>query len=979
MNAAPAPADRRLIEEWLPVNELSVESLREKPFTAMPAPNYLHVWWARRPLVTSRAAVAASLLDAGADRDAFIAMLGTSPEVVGINDRLNTAKAAGVRLKSPYRDHQRAFYHNPTDQEIQWLRDNLATENPAPLVLDITAGGGSIPFEAGRLGFRSHANDLNPVAALILRATCQWPQKYGRTLLDAYDEISRRFQNRVAELIADIYPPEEQPEWMAEWNERYKAEIKNSRIVPAQRYPQTYLWAGTIECPSCGITIPLSPNWRLSSKGEGLRLLPNPDAGKCDFEIVHGREISPGTIDDAIPSCPSCGASAPKGYISQEAQAGRYKYQLYAVVLRDQWQGFTKNGRPKAKLDSKLSFRLAKLDDDTTADVLKNLSAVQPQWDAAGILPDEHKQPGDDDRPITYGMTPWRNMFSPRQQLAHGYCVQAFRELVDQDKAAGVLDETRRAAWCYIALALDKLIARNNRLSVWDSSTNKVAGIFATHDYGMKWSYAEMSVTIRGLGLEWVLPETRKCLWELITFSNRNADANDAMAAARSAESLSGTASDVTDDSAHFLISCGDRSVDAIIFDPPYYDNVSYAELSDFYYVWLKRTAGYIHPEWFGAYLTDKLNEAIASPARFRNGGQRRNSGSIKRQAYEDYVARMQRIFAECRRVVKDDGVVTVMFTHKSTDAWDALTMGIIDAGFRVTATWPVKTESDISLHIRDRAAARSTILLVCRPKTEGTAVDHSWDQVKQEIADRVRERLPTLESYGLRPLDLYLASFGPALEVISNSWPIRRARAHPNRAGDAAFIVTPNDALQVARREVFAARRRKISDRWANNPGDPLTEFYILAQDSAGSARMPFDEANMAARCVGIDLATDPAARQIYVKLSGGDIELLTAQQRFAQGYISEQAAILTTRSIDRVHIAIALADSRDVNHAIGWCRRQGFQDDAAFRGALEALLRIMKIGDPDREPARTLWSEMYGEAPPEPEGVQPELFAAA
>ena len=128
--------------------------------------------------------------------------------------------------------------------------------------MDITAGGG-IPFEAGRLGIRSHANDLNPVAALILRATCRWPQKYGRRLPDLYDEISRRFQNRVAKLVADIYPPEEQPEWMAEWNERCKAEIK---------------------CPSCGITIPLSPNWRSSSKGDGLRLLPNPDIGKCDFQ-----------------------------------------------------------------------------------------------------------------------------------------------------------------------------------------------------------------------------------------------------------------------------------------------------------------------------------------------------------------------------------------------------------------------------------------------------------------------------------------------------------------------------------------------------------------------------------------------------------------------------------------------------------------------------------------------------------------------
>ena len=999
MNAAPAPADRRLIEEWLPVNELSVEAIREGGALAgHPPVNQLHVWWARRPLVVSRAAVAATLLNADADHARFIRVIGSTDTVVDERRRMYEIKATGQWSKVAF-SNKRAFTHNLTDAERAWLHDNLATDNPDPLVVDITAGGGSIPFEAGRLSIRSYANDLNPVAALILRATCQWPQTYGRQLLEHYGGpitangvatgkwtgIAGRFLTRVRELVADVYPEVTQPEWMRKWNCEHRSEIKNSRIVRAHKSAQTYLWARTIQGPSCKGEIPLSPNWRLDSKGSGVRLLPQDD-GHCDFEIVDtAAEQSPGTVKDAIATCPwpQCGATTPRDYIAQQAQAGRLGHRLYAIIYRSQWQGYTKAGRPKKRMDTKREFAAPTLGDDNSSAIRQALDERQAQWDAAGTLPDEPVPYGNDNRPHNYGMSPWRNMFSPRQQLAMGCCVQAFRELVDEDAAASELDDVRKAAWCYLALALDKVASRNCLRSIWDPGTSKVASSFATHDFGMKWSYAEMGVDIRGIGLEWAIADTQQCISSFINLLGIWDIDKDATLVSDSGVAPAAMATDtVATESADFLLSLNDRSADAVIFDPPYYDNVSYAELSDFYYVWLKRTAGYIHPEWFGAYLTDKGNEAIASPARFRrdnSGGTRRNGGSVKRQAYEDYVARMRRIFAECRRVVKDDGIVTVMFTHKSTDAWDALTMGIIDAGFRVTATWPVKTESDSALNIRGRAAARSTILLVCRPKTEGTAVDHSWDQVKQEIADRVRERLPALESYGLRPLDLYLASFGPALEVISNSWPIRRARAHSNRAGDAAFIVTPNDALQVARREVFAARRRKISDRWANNPGDPLTEFYILAQDSAGSARMPFDEANMAARCVGIDLATDPAARQIYVKLSGGDIELLTAQQRFAQGYISEQAAILTTRSIDRVHIAIALADSRDVNHAIGWCRRQGFQDDAAFRGALEALLRIMKIGDPDREPARTLWSEMYGEAPPEPEGVQPELFAAA
>ena len=995
MNPHAAPANRRLIEEWLPINELSVEAIRERAGAVPnPAPHQLHVWWARRPLAPARAAVAASLLRADADHNAFIDAMGTYIGVFADQQTLAAGNGNGYAKR-------RAFTHNLTAAERAWLHDNLAAGSPDPLVADITAGGGSIPFEAGRLGIRSYANDLNPVAAFILRATCQWPQTYGRQLLQHYGSpvttapggvptgqwtgIAGRFLARVRELLDGVYPPVPQPEWMAQWNHEHKSEIKNSRIVRAHKYVWADLWARTIPCPSCNGVIPLSPNWRLDSKGKGVRLLPQ-DNGHCDFEIVDTvAEQSPGTVKNAIATCPwpGCGATTPRDYIAQQAQAGQLGHRLYAIIYRSQWQGYTKAGRPQKRMTTKREFAAPAPGDDNSPAIRHALHELQPQWDAAGILPDEPVPYGNDNRPHHYGMSPWRNMFSPRQQLAMGYCVQAFRELVDADADAGQLDAPRKAAWCYLALALDKLLDYNSVLTVWHPNREVLAHVFASHDFGMKWSYAEMAIVIRGLGLQWAMRDVHNSLTEMC----KMADYSESESGTRELDAsqvISARAADIVDmESADFLLSLADRSVDAIVFDPPYYDNVAYAELSDFFYVWLKRTAGYVHPEWFNAYLTDKGNEAIASPARFRNaagGSPRRNgAGSVKRQAYDDYVARMQRIFAECRRVVKDDGIVTLMFTHKSTDAWDALTIGIIDAGFRITATWPVKTESDSSLNIRDRAAARSTILLVCRPKTQAAAVDHSWDKVKQDIADRVRERLPALESYGLRPLDIYLASFGPALEVISNSWPIRRARAHPHRTGDAAFIVTPNDALQVARREVFAARRRKISDRWAQNPGDPLTEFYILAQDSAGSARMPFDEANMAARCVGIDL-THTAARQIYAQRSGGgsggDIELLTAQQRFAQGYISEQAP--TARSIDRVHTAIALAASRDVNGAIGWCRHQSFRDDPAFRGALEALLRIMKTGDPDRAPARTLWSEMYGETPPEPEGVQPELFAA-
>ena len=212
-------ADRRLIEEWLPVNELSVDAIREGGALAgHPPVNQLHVWWARRPLVFSRAAVAASLLRPDADHDTFIKAMGTSREVVLERRRMDALKARGEWSDVKF-SNDRAFKHNLTADEFQWVKENLVT--PDPLVLDITAGGGSIPFEAGRIGLRSHANDLNPVATLILRATCEWPRTFGNDLLTHYDEIQQSFQRRVKELLADFYPVESLPEDLEEYNRIY--------------------------------------------------------------------------------------------------------------------------------------------------------------------------------------------------------------------------------------------------------------------------------------------------------------------------------------------------------------------------------------------------------------------------------------------------------------------------------------------------------------------------------------------------------------------------------------------------------------------------------------------------------------------------------------------------------------------------------------------------------------------------------------
>ena len=667
---------RRLIEEWLPINELSIESVRERAGAVPnPEPHQLHVWWARRPLAISRAAVAASLLN-DSNHASFYDLMGTHSELADEKRKMDVASQQGVRLKQGY-SRKRAFTFTPGKVEIQWFKDNLA--KPDPLVLDITAGGGSIPFEAGRLGLRTHANDLNPVSSLILRATCQWPQQFGYDLLEHYDVVRERFQTRVEELLEGVYAEEQLPSDLIEYNNKYEAEIADGRTERARRYVWSYLWARSVSCPSCNRVIPLSPNWRLDPKGKGFRLLPNEQTGKCDFEIVETQaEQSASTVKNGIATCPypSCGSTTSKGYIATEAQAGRLGHHLYCVIYRDQWRPKNKSGEFSKRLKTRRGFRSIRSNDDNTVHILRRLEELNPQWDTEDILPNEAVPPGNKtNEPHRYGMPTWKDMFSPRQQLAHGCCVQAFHELVDEDRNAGILNDARRAAWCYVALALDKLINRNSLMTRWMDRTQVVIGTFDSHDFGMKWSYAEMAITIEGLGLDWASRDLRDCIAKLAEMSGHSPDVKikNQLQNIQQQPKPVAKPSVVTSESADFLLSVGDKSADAIIFDPPYYDNVSYAELSDFFYVWLKRTAGYINPEW-----VHRLPDGQ---------GQRGNRQPCAIQQWPkkwgiSETARLRRL---CRKNAPN--VRRVPSCHQgrrhhddyvhpqSTDAWDALTL----------------------------------------------------------------------------------------------------------------------------------------------------------------------------------------------------------------------------------------------------------------------------------------------------------------
>ena len=990
----------RLIEKWLPINEVSIEAVREGGALAgHPPVNQLHVWWSRKPLISSRATLAASLLPSDTDRSQFLLNIGTTTEIVAARRQMDAIKAEGSWSDVSF-PNRRAFLHNP-----HFLTDNTAT---AQVVLDLTAGGGSIPFEAGRLGFRTIANELNPVACLILRATCQWPQQYGFPLLNDYRDASTRFQSRVNELLTGVYPNEFAPDcaggncphpqcYRCTNNCDNSTKCSHPKVgdpahvnVRAQRYVWAYLWARTACCPGCNVEMPLNVHWRLDNKGTGMQVEPNEK--RIELRIVHDRRdcsdchakdkschlavlypdrsVSNGTVTRAIATCPACGSTTPKGYLAQEAQAGRMGHRLYCVIYRDSWREKNKNGTErKRETTCRIFAEPQERHFASDAHVANEMDKLRPQWDADDVLPTETVPIGNDQRPHTYGMERWVKMFSPRQQLAHGYCVQSFRECVDADQEAGRLDDRRKAAWGYVATALDKLISTNSLLCRWHPNRQVVAGTFDRHDFGFKWSYSEMAVTCRGLGLEWSINDIADCLSDMLGMAGHAENAGQLIAEAASAsfappsQVIQGDARDLPLD---------DASVDCIVFDPPYEENICYAELSDFFYVWLKRTAGYVFPDDFTDYLTEKDQEAISSPARFKTRAAK--GASAKTLALADYQQKMAEIFAECRRVIKPDGITTVMFNHKSTAAWDAITVALINARFAITRTWPVKTEAESSIHIKGRAAARTTILLVCRPRDENP-FPKPWHEVEELIAQAVRDDIrDNLSQADLKPIDLCLSAFGPALRVISEHWGTERESANPDRP-EAPFTVTPTDALQVARREVSQHRAQAISRDWANNPVDAATKFYILAKDATENDTLLFDEANLLARAIGVRLEKNDAAMKSIVSFKSDKVLLLSARDRLATRNIGEDINPGTT--LDTVHTAIALTERRNTQDAQQWLtQRLHDPQETQFRATLQALIRTTNPGHDDYQAQRNLWQALYGEEPPQPAVSQPQLL---
>jgi len=847
-----------LISKWFPIAEVSVESVRERSASsALPPLYFLHVWFARRPLATSRAAVLGSLLPATVNRNDFLKLLGipTNVDLQKAHEKLAQAKATGVRLKENPFFWKRAFEHVPSQQELErfhaLLRELWGVERP--LVVDPMAGGGSIPFEAMRLGLPVVAGELNPVAFIVLKGTLEYPAKFGGRLLSAVERFCKEVHEAAKAELEEFFP--KQP--------------------GAQVY--AYLWARTIKCPSCGLIIPLSPNWWIvrSAKDEenvAVKVLVPEEGDVCSFEIVsgpkkHGLNPDKGTVKGGSAECPRCHTVIDGEEVKRIAQNGRMGHQLYCVCVKS--RGLGKN---KQKWD----FRApTKQENEAIEKAEKILTEKLPKWKDQNLVPVENfPETANDTRPIQYGMPRWCDLFNPRQLLMHLTYLEKFLEAKERlftGKEQGSEEwEFAEAIVTYGAIVFDTSVSYNCLISRWDTTRNKVCNALELQAFPFKWSYAEWDHS--RMLWPWALSKVLDALREIIELLPENPP------------------KPVVYCSSATKIPLEDKSIPCIVVDPPYAENVMYAEVSDFFYVWLKRLLGDVFPEVFKSELTEKEEEAVANPARFKGMGR-----SAKKLAQQDYKTKLEACFREMHRVLRDDGIMTVMFTHRAAEAWSSLATALINAGFTFISSWPVHTEPPEKFGKREKGVLKVTILLTCRKRK----ANHPgiWEHIKDELRQIAKQKIEEYSELGIGGPDLKVSVYGPVLGRFADYYPVKTATGRE---------IDPQEALDL----VTEVLNEKFLQEVGIENADKETAAYINLLAAFPTARTEYEEARLATVFGGlVTLDTlDVKSTHGLIEKKGNDIQILSARERQALGIIDPRDTKTLKTAIDHVHAAILL-----------------------------------------------------------------------
>jgi adenine-specific DNA methylase len=912
------------IEGNLPLETVGIETHRErKNFSDLPPQNYIHTWFARRPTPATRLALLASVLPEDIDDDTLLKWMGIDPDNIAPNDSIadhvKKKKATEDERDGRVYDHYgyRKSYKNLPgadgfDQISSVLED---TWDELPTVLDSTAGGGSIPFESIRYNLPTIANELNPVASVILKAVLEYSRVDGLS-----EEIER---------------------WGDEINERASSELDEYFPNSVEgRKPVHYMWARTIICPDCGFELPLTPNWWIEreSAREGIAIRPSvsEERNRAEFELVElpneitKEEFDPstGTISYGSAECPSCNVTIDSDEIKEYGEADEIGEQLYCVEYLDQHSGNRGNFRTPVPEDLE--------------GVEKARERVDSSVDLSTLLTESIPSGEKTDEPQRFGMEQWRDFYSSRQLLTHYIYWQKFEEVKEEIRSENS-EKRANAIVTYLTMTADKVIPYNSQQSRWDPSVPKISQAFERHDFGFKWSYAEGNIAVEGLGYQWALDSTVEVYEELQELAGHSE---------APLEVLQGDAANMDLDS---------KSVEAAVIDPPYYDNVMYAELSDFFYVWMRRYLDDVFPSFFTDQLTNKDDEAVANPSKFDDiaGG----SSSKSELANRDYESKMSNIFDEVNRVLTDDGIFTLMFTHKKTEAWDTLTTALINAGFVIKSSHPINTEGH-RLSQTGKNSADSTILLSSEKRSQELGQQTLWSEIERESKEVARKRAEELDTSDLHitKVDTILASFGPTLEVFTKNYPV---------VDDEGNNVSPQEALDEARDAV----RDYFIDKYLNQgvkSVDHKTEWYILAWLVFEAERFPYDEGRRLAIGVGEEVDSLKKDHRMWRRRSG-DILLRPhgdrvqdinkdPDNRSGRKPVDPDSLSFAT-ALDKVHAAMHIYDSKGATETWNWMNDRNCGSDPSFKATLEALLRVLSHEHDDWKLARDLAAGETGE----------------
>jgi len=895
------------IEGKLPLKAVGIENLKEANPKHMPPNRYLHPWFARRPTPASRLAILASILPEETSSDDLLKWMQIGPKEVEeeLAKYVEEKKATEGERSGTLGDHYgypRPFTQSPTEEELGRLHKNLKDtwDGELPTVLDPTAGGGVIPFESIRYKLPTKANELNPVPSIILKAQLEYAPTVGSIEQEA-THWAEKINQRASDNLEKYFPSADD----------------GTR-------PDTYVSTYKIRCPDCGGVVPLIPKWTIKSGSVFVKPSTTPE-GTINYDCITDPDdpalddfdSSNGYVDrGGEAECPHCNVVTEGDVVREKFREGDFEYEIYCVKYQE------KNGGS--------GFR-APIEEDYEALELAN-DRVNNDYEIASLLTTERFD-GYADRAIPYGVTRLRDFFSPRQLISQYEYLEAFNhykpkiyEEYEDDKAEAIL--------CVISLACSKLIDRNSRLADWDTSKGYPSRVFKGKILVFTRVFTDNNLGTGTMDFESVFSKVLDSYEETVNYLPDGAEPAEV----------------TTEDAAQLSY---DDDIQVAIVDPPYYSSIMYSELADVFYGWLKEYLGDVYPDLFKAELTNKDDEAVANPERF--DGVSGDGQSKKKLANDFYEQKMSSIFSNIYDQLDSGGVMTVMFTHKETDAWDTLAKSLINSGFIITSTHPITSEMPQRANMRGSASADSTLLLTGRKpyntKQSDDEIPTLWSDVKSDTREVAQEAARDLLDSGLSltKTDVIISAFGPTLKVYANAYPV---------VDEQDEEVPPRIALEEAREAVT----RILVEEYLEGDGlsniDDITEWYILSWLVHESEVFDYDEGHQLGLGVGVDIDEIKRSTKIWGK-KRGDIQLKTHSDRVQDISLPEEErssrtpvdpeALSYSIALDAVHAAMHVYEKQGEDKAIEWLRERNLDTDAAFKSTLKALLQVIPQEHPE------------------------------